>query len=55
MNVRSHPVVVTLSLIDSMNHTGYWASVSGNNVATYWRDLSTGGMPRYGVRVFPLR
>ena len=45
----------TRSVLDSMNHTGYWATTAGGNVATWWRDLSMAGMPRYGVRVFPLR
>jgi hypothetical protein len=45
----------TRTVLDRMNHTGYWATVAGGNVATYWRDLSMSGMPRYGVRVFPLR
>ena len=45
----------TRTVLDRMNHTGYWATSAAGNVATYWRDLSTSGMPRYGVRVFPLR
>jgi hypothetical protein len=45
----------TRTVLDSMNHTGYWATVAGTNVATWWRDLSMPGMARYGVRVFPLR
>ena len=45
----------TRSVLDRMNHTGYWATAAANNVATWWRDLSMSGMPRYGVRVFPLR
>lgn len=45
----------TRSVLDSMNNTGYWATTAGGNVATWWRDLSMSGAPRYGVRVFPLR
>jgi hypothetical protein len=45
----------TRTVLDRMNHTGYWATSAANNVATFWRDLSMSGMPRYGVRVFPLR
>ncbi len=45
----------TLRVADSMNHTGYWATTAGDNVGTWWRDLSTAGAARYGVRVFSLR
>ncbi|TAK26578.1 MAG: hypothetical protein EPO40_21035 [Myxococcaceae bacterium] len=44
----------TRSVLDSMNHTGYWATVSGGRVGTYWRDLSEASTRRWGVRVFPL-
>lgn len=44
----------TRTVLDSMNHTGYWATTSGSSVATYWRDLSEASMRRWGVRVFPL-
>lgn len=44
----------TRSVVDSMNHTGYWASTSRGFVGTYWRDLSESSMRRWGVRVFPL-
>ncbi len=45
----------TLSVLDSMNNTGYWATSAAGSVATWWRDLSMRDTPRYGVRVFPLR
>ena len=44
----------TRSVLDSMNHTGYWATVAGSRVGTYWRDLSDASTRRWGVRVFPL-
>ena len=44
----------TRSVLDSTNHTGYWATVSGGRVGTYWRDLSDSSMRQWGVRVFPL-
>ncbi len=44
----------TRSVVDSMNHTGYWASTSRGFIGTYWRDLSDSSMRRWGVRVFPL-
>lgn len=44
----------TRGVLDSMNHTGYWATVSGGRVGTYWRNLSDASERRWGVRVFPL-
>jgi hypothetical protein len=44
----------TRTVVDSMNHTGYWATAAGGRVGTYWRDLSDGSMRQWGVRVFPL-
>ncbi len=44
----------TLSILDQANNTGYWATISGADVATWWRDLSMDGMRRWGVRVTPL-
>lgn len=45
----------TRTVIDMNNHTGYWASIAGGQVATFWRDLSDAAMRRFGVRVSPLR
>lgn len=45
----------TRQVLDPMNHTGYWATIAGGNVACWWRDLTNAGMLRWGVRVFPLR
>jgi len=44
----------TQRVLDSNDHTGYWASIAGNRVATWWRNLSDAGMRRWGVRVLPL-
>ena len=44
----------TRSVLDSMNNTGYWATSAAGKVGTYWRDLSTSDMRRWGVRVFPI-
>ncbi len=44
----------TRSVLDSMNHTGYWATAAGGRVGTYWRNLSDASERRWGVRVFPL-
>lgn len=44
----------TRSVLDSMNHTGYWATAAGGRVGTYWRSLSDASERRWGVRVFPL-
>ena len=45
----------TRTVLDMADHTGYWARLRGNRVATYYRNLSAADMRRWGVRVTTLR
>ncbi len=44
----------TQRVLDANDNTGYWASIAGTRVATWWRNLSDQSMRRWGVRVMPL-